>query len=395
MVALLILVIIYLSFIGLGLPDALVGSAWPVMYTMLRVPVHYAGLVSMIVSGATVFSSLMCVRLVRRFGTGMVTFLSVLLTAIALGGIALSGNFTVLCLWAIPLGLGAGSVDSALNNYVALHYRARHMSWLHCFWGLGASAGPVVMSLSLAAGGRWNHGFGTVSLIQFALAALILFSLPLWHMIKNGAHKIDSDLHENAAFTRLLALPGLKAVLAVFFLYCSIEMITGFWGASYLVRVHNISADRAAGWVALYYFGITAGRFVSGFVTMKLNNRQMIRLGQLIIALGTAFLLFPCEWALAGGFFLIGLGCAPVFPSLIHETPQSFGANNSQAVIGIQMASAYVGTTLMPPLFGRIAAFSGFAVFPAAIAVLLVIKFLLCETANRNIAAAKAAASGE
>jgi fucose permease len=351
----LLLIIIYLSFISLGLPDSLLGSAWPSMYNVLNVPLHYAGFVSMIIAGGTVISSIFSERIIKRFGTGIVTAVSVLMTAAALIGFSFSYNFIYLCFCAIPLGLGAGSVDAALNNYVALHYKARHMSWLHCFWGVGASIGPIIMSLFLIRKDSWNLGYRTIGIIQFCLIVLLFISLPLW---KKNKTTENSSQYNTVKFTKLLHIIGVKYVLIAFFCYCTIETITGLWGASFLVMVKNISPETAARWIALYYIGITFGRFVSGFVTIKLNNRQMIRLGQVLIGCGIIVLVLPFgNSTLLPGLFMIGLGCAPIFPGLLHETPENFGKENSQKIMGIQMASAYIGTTLMPPVFGRLVSY--------------------------------------
>ena len=383
MLTLLLLVIIYISFISLGLPDALLGSAWPSMYQLLNVPLHYAGYISMIVAGGTVVSSVFSAKVVRRFGTGMVTAVSVLMTAAALTGFSLSHSFWYLCLCAIPLGLGAGSVDAALNNYVALHYQARHMSWLHCFWGIGASLGPIIMAAFLMRQQPWNSGYRTIGIIQFCLVLLLFISLPLWGKKPTAA---SPARHSSIKFTKLLRITGVKEALIAFFCYCSIETIAGLWGASFLVMERGISPETAAQWISLYYIGITSGRFVSGFITMKLNNRQMIRLGQIITGCGIVMLVLPLgNSVLLPGFFMIGLGCAPVYPSLLHETPKNFGEEYSQAIMGIQMGSAYIGTTLMPPIFGRLASTTSFFIFPLFIAIILVIKIIMVEALNKKI----------
>ncbi|MDR1230568.1 MAG: MFS transporter [Spirochaetaceae bacterium] len=378
-----LLIIIYLSFISLGLPDSLLGSAWPSMYNSLNVPLHYAGFISMIIAGGTVISSIFSEKIIRRFGTGVVTAVSVLMTAMALIGFSVSHVFMALCLFAIPLGLGAGSVDAALNNYVALHYKARHMSWLHCFWGIGASIGPIIMSLFLIRNNSWNLGYRTIGIIQICLVVLLFVSLPLW---RNKKENETAAKNEPVKFTQLFRIAGVKQVLIAFFCYCSIETVTGLWGSSYLVTVKNISPEIAAQWIALYYIGITAGRFISGFVTMKLSNRQMIRLGQGIIAGGIIVLVLPFgNYTLLSGLFMIGLGCAPIYPSLIHETPKNFGKEYSQGIIGIQMASAYIGTTLMPPIFGRIASETNFNMFPIFIGIILILKIIMVEVLNKKI----------
>jgi len=383
MLTLLLLVIIYISFISLGLPDALLGSAWPSMYHLLNVPLHYAGFISMIAAAGTVVSSVFSAKVVRRFGTGMVTAVSVLMTAAALTGFSLSHSFWYLCLCAIPLGLGAGSVDAALNNYVALHFKARHMSWLHCFWGIGASLGPIIMAAFLMRQQPWNSGYRIIAIVQFCLVLLLFISLPLW---KNSRTAGGPARHGSLKITQIVRITGVKPALTAFFCYCSIEIIAGLWGASYLVMERGIPAETAAQWISLYYIGITAGRFVSGFVTMKLNNRQMIRLGHAIIGCGIAALVLPLgNSVLLPGFFMIGLGCAPIYPSMLHETPKNFGENNSQSIMGIQMGSAYIGMTIMPPIFGRLAAHLSFAIFPVFIAIILVIKIFMIEILNRKI----------
>jgi fucose permease len=379
----LLLIIIYLSFISLGLPDSLLGSAWPSMYNLLNVPLHYAGFISMIAAGGTVVSSLLSERIIRRFGTGIVTAASVLMTAIALVGISVSHVFMALCIFAIPLGLGAGSVDAALNNYVALHYKARHMNWLHCFWGIGASIGPVIMSAFLIRGNSWNSGYRTIGIIQICLVVLLFISLPLWGNKNDDKKPIK---RESLKITALLRIAGVKQALIAFFCYCTIETVTGLWGSSYLVMVKNIPPEKAAQWIALYYIGITSGRFISGFITMKLSNRKMVRLGQGIIAAGIVVLALPFgNYTLLPGFFMIGLGCAPVYPGLIHETPANFGKEYSQGIIGIQMASAYIGTTLMPPVFGKLASQINFAIFPLFIGIVLILKIIMVEMLNRKV----------
>ncbi|GHV10666.1 MFS transporter [Spirochaetia bacterium] len=358
------------------------------MYGSLGAPLHYAGIVSMIVAAGTVVSSILSERIIRRLGTGLVTAVSVLMTAAALTGFSLSRNFTALCFCAVPLGLGAGSVDAALNSYVALHYKARHMNWLHCFWGVGASIGPLIMSAYLTNNQPWNLGYRTVGVIQFCLAALLFVSLSLWG--KNTTLKEIQKQERTITYRELFGLSGVKQVLAAFFCYCSIEQITGLWGSSYLVIVKNISPQLAAQWIALYYGGITAGRFVSGFLTLRLNNRQMIRLGQGFVACGIAFLLLPFGVIpLLSGFFIIGLGCAPIYPALLHETPENFGSEYSRILMGIQMATAYIGITVMPPLFGWIASHLNFNIFPVFLGVLLLLKIIMVETVNRKVDAVK------
>lgn len=378
----LLLAIIYLAFISLGLPDSLLGSAWPIMYREFSVPVSYAGAISMIIAAGTVVSSLQCDRLTRKLGTGKVTALSVLTTAVALFGFSISHSYLALCLWAVPYGLGAGCVDASLNNYVALHYTSRHMSWLHCMWGVGASLGPYIMGFALSGGQGWNMGYRYVALLQIGLTAILLFSLPLWKKQsaagETGGAQEDTGTNADTLQSRPLSLPqiikipGAKEVMLTFFCYCSLEATAGLWASSYLVIHRGIASDTAARFASLFYIGITAGRALGGFLTVKLNDEQMIRLGQGFVLAGIVLLFMPFgEMVSLLGLVVIGLGCAPIYPSIIHSTPAHFGADKSQAVIGVQMASAYVGTCLMPPLFGLIANHIDVALYPAYLAVIL------------------------
>ena len=348
-----LLLISYLAFISLGLPDSLLGSAWPSMYQDFSVPVSSSGIVFMIISLGTIISSLQSDRLTKRFGTGKITAVSVLMTAAALFGFSISRSFPALCLWAIPYGLGAGSVDASLNNYVALHYASRHMSWLHCMWGVGASLGPYIMGYALTGGYGWSMGYRIIAVIQILLTAFLFLSLSQW---KNG-NSDEGEQRETTAkalsLGEILRIPGAKEVMVTFFCYCALEQTANLWVSSYLVLQKGITPEQAAGFASLFFVGITAGRFFSGFLTIKIGDTQMIRLGQAIILLGILTLLMPFGLGTSRiGLLLIGLGCAPVYPSIIHSTPASFGADKSQAMIGVQMAFAYVGTGLMPPLFG-------------------------------------------
>ena len=379
----LLLPVIYLAFISLGLPDSVLGAAWPSMYGELGAALSWAGVVSMIVSLGTIVSALCSERLTLRLGPGGVTAVSVLLTAVALLGFSLSGQFWQLCLWAVPYGLGAGSVDAALNNYVALHYESRHMSWLHCMWGLGASAGPVIMGRALA-GGSWQGGYRTIALLQFALTAVLLLSLPLWKRPQTNVEGAEFKPHP---IPELLRRPGVPQVLVCFFCYCALESTAGMWAASYCTLVRGIDAGTAARWASLFYVGITVGRGVSGFLTMKVNDQNMIRLGQALIAAGTVLILLPTgQGTLFAGLITVGLGCAPIYPSIIHETPLNFGREVSMSMTGLQMATAYVGTCLVPPLFGLLAQYVTPALYPWALAVILVLMFAMAESLHRKTA---------
>ncbi len=380
----LLLIIIYISFISLGLPDGLLGAAWPVMYEEFGVSVSSAGIVSMLISGCTIVSALMSERLVGKLGTGGVTALSVAMTAVALLGFWGSDAFYQICLWAIPYGLGAGSVDAALNNYVAIHYESRHMSWLHCFWGVGCAAGPSFISYFLLHGGSWNDGYFSIFLIQAVLTTVLLFSLRLWK--KNAVSADDSGAPAKPLGLRgTVAIRGVKEMMAAFLCYCAIESTAGLWAVSYIVFSKGISAQQAAGWGTIFYLGITAGRFISGFVTGRLGDKQMIRIGIGIITTGIAVLFLPLgAMGAAAGLLLIGLGCAPIYPCMIHSTPVLFGAERSQAVIGVQMASAYVGSTLMPPVFGMIAEHISIVLLPVYMGIFLVLMAIFSERLNHS-----------
>ena len=379
----LLLPVIYLAFISLGLPDSLLGSAWPSMVGQLGADLSWAGIVSMIISAGTIVSSLCSERLNARLGTGGVTAVSVLLTAAALFGFSTCTRFWQLCVWAVPYGLGAGSVDAALNAYVSLHYKSRHMSWLHCMWGVGASAGPVIMGRALA-GGSWQGGYRIISLIQFGLTAVLLLSLPLWKRPEKTPEGADYT-PEHRTLPQLLRMPGVPQVLLCFFCYCALESTAGMWAASYCTLVRGIDAGTAAGWASTFYLGITIGRGVCGFLTIKINDQNMIRLGQVLIALGVVLVLLPAgQGVLFAGLVTIGLGCAPVYPSIIHETPANFGRAVSLAMTGIQMAFAYVGSCLMPPLFGLLAQYVTPALYPWFLAALLALMFAMAESLHRR-----------
>lgn len=379
----LLLIIIYFAFISLGLPDSLLGSIWPIAHRELGVPLAWSGPIFMIISLGTVVSSLLSDRLTRRLGAGLVTVLSVALTALALFGFGISTSYWMLCLWAVPYGLGAGSIDAALNNYVALHFRSRHMSWLHCMWGIGASTGPYIMNMILTQGGTWHQGYQTISLIQLILTAVVMLSLPLWkkQRLVSDANTTNSNSPSHALSLReIFALRGAKEVMITFFAYCALEQTAGLWASSYLSNFRGIDPVTAAGYASLFYLGITGGRAISGFITFLLNDSQMIRLGQGIAALGLLLLLFaPVDALSLAGLVITGLGCAPIYPSIIHSTPAHFGTDKSQAVIGVQMASAYLGNVFMPPLFGLIARYTSIALYPVYLILLLILMIIMHE----------------
>ncbi len=380
----LLLAVIYLSFISLGLPDSLLGSAWPSIYPEFGVPVSYSGMIFFIISVGTVISSLQSDRLTRAFGAGKVTAVSVLMTAAAMLGFSVSGSFWMLCLWAIPYGLGAGSVDAALNNYVALHFASRHMSWLHCMWGVGASVGPYIMSWALTGDAGWTGGYRIIGMMQLVLVAVIFLSLPLWKK-RSGETEGGEKGAKPLTLKEMFAIPGVKAVAVSFFCYCALEQTTGLWASSYLVLHKGIAPETAAAFGSLFYIGISVGRALSGFLTLKLNDNQLVRLGQAVAAVGIAAMVLPLgDGVCLGGLILVGLGCAPIYPSIIHATPIRFGADKSQAIIGVQMASAYVGNCLMPPLFGLIAGHISVALLPVHLGLILALMVLTHEKLIRK-----------
>ncbi|NHM32027.1 MFS transporter [Neobacillus terrae] len=385
-----LLVIIYLAFISLGLPDSLLGAAWPVMQTDFDAPLETAGLLFMTIAGGTIISSLISGRILKRFGTGKVTVVSTILTAGALLGFSFAPSVIWLFLCAIPLGLGAGAIDAGLNDYVAAHYKAHHMSWLHCFWGVGATLGPVIMAQYIS-GRNWSNGYLTISGIQFVLALILLFTLPLWNRVKSSNTALNQDLEdqnygfheEQAEIVKPLQIKGVKLALTSFLFYCGAEATMGLWGSSFLVNVKELSPTAAAQWVSFYYAGITIGRFITGFITFKMNSPILIRMGQIIALAGAAllFLPLPSIFSLVG-FILVGLGLAPIFPCMLHETPTRFGKKPSQTIMGYQMAVAYTGSTFMPPLLGFAASHLTIGIFPFCIVVFVAAMFLSSEKLN-------------
>lgn len=377
-----LLIIIYISFISLGLPDAILGSAWPVLHQDLGVPISAAGIMTMIVSGGTIISSFFSGKLISKFGTGKVTTISVLMTAIGLLGIYIVPNYFFICLLGIPLGLGAGAVDAALNNFVALHYKATHMNWLHCFWGVGATTGPLLMSLYLTRENAWREGYFTIGIIQSILVVCLFITLPIWKKFDRPLNAIE-DEKSNTSIAKLLSLRGAKPALIAFFCYCAVEATTGLWGSSFLVLNKGLSADVAAKWVSLYYLGITVGRFISGFLAMKFNNRKMIQFGLTVCLSGAFSLALPFStYFQMLGLILIGLGCAPIYPAMLHETPNRFGADISQGIMGIQMATAYIGGTFMPPLFGFLANYLGFSFLPLFLSIGIITMLVTTNRVN-------------
>lgn len=395
----LLLAVIYVAFISLGLPDAVLGAAWPTMSTDLGAPVSWAGGISMVISAGTIVSALMSDRMTLRFGAGKVTAISVALTALALFGFSMAPSYWVLILFAVPYGLGAGGVDAALNNYVAIHYESHHMSWLHAMWGIGALTGPYIMGYALNAGQGWSWGYRYISILQIVLTAILIFSLPLWKQRVPQPQSIETepsaDITEQSAAEGLaqepsreplgirgvLAIRGAREILIMFFCYCALEQTAMLWASSYMALGKGIDKTTAAMWASLFCIGITVGRLLSGFVTMKFNDPTMIRMGQVLVLLGVVVMLLPLPQHLGTivGLMVVGLGCAPIYPCVIHSTPAYFGEDKSQAIVGVQMACAYVGSLLMPPLFGIIAQYVTISLYPWYLLVLLVLMVAMHE----------------
>lgn len=378
---------IYGVFINLGLPDSLLGVAWPVMQPSFGVPYSFAGIVSMIISFGTVISSLSSVKLIKLFGTGKIVLISVFLTASALLGFSFSQSFIWIVLMAIPLGFGAGCVDSAINGYVAKFYTAKHMNWLHCFWGIGALISPIIMSFFIKDGSSWRNGYLIVSLIQFVFVIILFFALPLWDKINKTKidEKLEVKAEENNSYNPFFVfkLKGAIPTLITFLLYCGVESTMGLWGSSYLVKIKDVSPTDAALWVSGFFTFITIGRFVSGVVSIKFSNKTLVRIGQVLIFAGVLFLFIPLKIFTLLGFLAIGFGCAPIFPSLLHETPRRFGESNAQFVMGLQMSTAYIGSTFLAPFFGFVTSKISVGFFPVFLLVYIVVMFLANEMANK------------
>lgn len=396
----LLLAIIYLSFISLGLPDSLIGSAWPIMHVDLGVSMSSAGIITIIISVGTIIASFFSNALTNKLGTGLVTAISVTFTALGLIGFSFAKAFWMLCVFAIPYGLGAGAVDAALNNYVALNYPARHLSWLHCMWGVGASISPYIMSFALTGGLGWGSGFRIVFYIQISLSAILFFTLPVWkkcvkkssnfennidRISKNGA--IEQTEQKKVSTASVFGIKGIYLVFIAFFAYCAMEQTAGLWATSYLVNYKGIEATVAAKFASFFYIGITLGRGISGFFAEKLGDKRLIRFGTIIILIGILLVAIPTSvsWPSLVGLIVIGLGCAPVYPAIIHSTPDNFGKENSQAVIGVQMAFAYIGITAMPPLFGLIAEKINIGLYSAYLLVFALLMLVMCEVLNAKV----------
>ena len=350
------------------------------MHEDLGAPLSYAGIISMIIAFGTVVSSLQSDRLTLWLGTGKVTAISVAMTATALFGFSASSEFWMLCLWAIPYGLGAGGVDAALNNYVALHCRSWHMSWLHCMWGVGAATGPYIMGMALEIGKGWPAGYHIIAVMQVVLTIILFASLPLWKERKDEVQADSGHKRKPLSLREIFRIPGAREILVAFFCYSAVEQTCGLWASSFLNLSKGISAEQAASFGAMFFIGITVGRAINGFLAMRMHDESMIRMGQVLILFGIVTVMLPAGDAVAlAGLILIGLGCAPIYPCIIHSTPTHFGKDKSQAIIGVQMAAAYIGTMLMPPLFGILANHLSISLLPIYLLALLAIMAFMHE----------------
>lgn len=382
-----ILAIIYAAFISMGLPDSLLGAAWPVMQGGLEVPLSYAGIITMTINLGTIISSLLSDRVIRRFGAGRVTAVCTAMTAAALFGFSVSDRFWLLVLCAVPYGLGGGSIDAALNNYVALHYSSRHMSWLHACWGVGVTISPYIMGAALSAQKGWQAGYHTVGWIQAGLTAVLFATLPLWKRVQwpAGDEEVKPKL---LSIREAMKIPGVPYVMVAFFAFCALEHCAGLWASTYLVEYRGVDVETAARFAALFYSGLTVGRFLNGFTADRVGDKKMIRIGIAITTVGIIMIALPLQNNMPAliGLVITGLGNAPVYPCIIHSTPIDFGRENSQSLVGMQMASAYVGSTFMPPVFGLIAQHISVGLYPAALLFFTVLTLVMTQLLARALA---------
>ena len=379
-----LLILIYILSISFGLPDSVLGSLWPQMYTDLNTGVSVAGYISMTVPAATILSSLLAHRVVRRFGVGKVTAVSILLTALALAGFALSPHVGLMFLFAIPLGLGAGAVDVAQNNFVALHYQVRHMNWLHCFWGIGASAGPMIAAFALNMGTSWRGGFGTVAGLQTLLTIVMFCGIPMWSRAGSKEQTLQ-EKKEPLKFTQLFRFGGILPVLGGFLLYSGLEATAGLWGATFIHSRFAVTDAQAAVTASIYFGALTLGRMMAGFLSARFSDQQMIRMGLGCSVVGMVLILTAGTQVQALlGIAVMGMGFAPVYPAMLHTTPTYFGAENSQQVMGLEMALSYVGSTCFPPLLGILTQAFGAEVYPVFLLSCGVLAIFFTELTRRH-----------
>jgi len=362
-----LLIIIYIVFISLGLPDSLFGVTWPVIHTEFAIPQSFASVYSIIISVCTGGVSFVAGKLIRKFGTGKVTFFSTLLTAIALMGISISPNIVVMMLFAVVLGYGAGAIDTGLNNFVSLHYEARHMNWLHCFWGVGVTVSPMIMSGFLGGGeGNWRNGYRVVALMQLAIAMLVLVTLNKWKICENDTSSETEEVKEvpEKGFLELVKMKGVATSILSLGFYCGGEFLIGTWGATYAINVMAISPEEAAKWISLYFGGIMVGRIISGFISMKLSDNALIKAGMAFAGLGILILFLPIGRMALVGLFLIGIGYGPVFPSVLHSVPAKFGTEYSADITGYHMGGAYAIGFGVQLVYGFVASATTFTITP-------------------------------
>ena len=370
--ATILLVFIYIFYIGLGVPDSLLGAAWTAIYSELSVPVSYASFISSIISCGTVFSSLFSTRVIAKLGTPRVTVLSTSLTAIALLGFSCSHNFLWLCICGIPLGIGAGSIDTALNNYVALHYTSMQINFLHCFYGVGVTVSPYLMSLALSDNMNWRGGYRTVFFIQLTIAALSVISLPIWKKVKQALPQEEPI--RVLSLSQMLRRRKIWASCGVFLGISSLESTCLIWGSTYLSESVGMSADVAAALITFYFIGMTVGRLLSGLLTIKYSDWQIIFSGQAVIFVAIILLLMQTNAIITAlGLFLIGLGNGPIFPNITHLTPGLYSKETSQSIIGIEMAFSNLSIMLTPILFGVVTTYTGVAIFPKFLLIMFLI----------------------
>ena len=380
----LLLAVIYLVFVSLGLPDSLLGSGWPVMHADFGVPSSYAGYVFMTICGMTVLSALLCPRLLRRFHTKWIVTVSVGLTVLGLFGFSASRAYRTLFLFAVPYGLGAGCIDAAVNQYVANHYPSSVMNFLHCCYGLGAVISPGIMSLALRLAG-WNEGYRWTAFLQAGILFAVVLSLPLWE--RNGSAG-EEEARAVAGIRETLRVPGVLLTIAAFFCYSAGEATCFLWTPSYFAGTRaGLSEETVAAFGSLVFGGLMLGRLISGFVSDRMGDRLLIRVGIAVELLGILLVFLPAGSSLvpAAGFVIVGVGMGPVYPAIQHMAPANFGARRSAAVIGLQMAGAYVGSTFMPAVFGRLQQAAGIGVMPAWILLFALLNAGLLEVAYRRL----------
>ena len=365
-------VVIFVSYIGLGIPDSLFGAAWPAIYGEMSLPVSYANFITVIHATGTIVSSLMSASLIKRLGTSRVTFISTLLTSVALFGFSMSENIVWLCLSAIPLGLGAGSIDTALNNYVAVNYSARQMSFLHTSYGIGVTVSPYLMSLAIG-DGNWRNGYKAMFIFQMSIALLVLVTLPVWKKVREQKAQ-DEISQKTISIPTALKMKKVKPTLVMFMTSCAIEAICLVWGSTYLVEARGVTEEQGAECITFYFLGMTAGRFLSGIISGKLSPKQIIAFGEVVTFVALVLIISPFSLGIATvGLFMIGLGNGPLFPNLTHLAPIHFGMELSQSLIGLQMAASSVSVLLSPIIFGQIAQHIGSHLFPHILMLLLVL----------------------